>query len=97
MDGSDSEFVRRLQIKCWSGLQLSEGLSDAGESAFLKINLYLFIYLFLAALGLLCCVRAFSSCGEGYPWLWRAGFSLQWLLLLWSTGSRLAGSRARAQ
>ena len=24
----------------------------------------LFIYLFLAALGLHCCVRAFSSCGE---------------------------------
>ena len=24
----------------------------------------LFIYLFLAALGLLCCVRAFSSCSE---------------------------------
>ena len=30
---------------------------------FLKINLY-FIYLFLAALGLHCCTRAFSSCGE---------------------------------
>ena len=29
---------------------------------FKKINL--FIYLFLAALGLCCCVRAFSSCGE---------------------------------
>ena len=29
---------------------------------FLKINL--FISLFLAALGLRCCVRAFSSCGE---------------------------------
>ena len=28
----------------------------------LKINL--FIYLFLAALGLRCCMRAFSSCGE---------------------------------
>ena len=25
---------------------------------------YEFIYLFLAALGLRCCVRAFSSCGE---------------------------------
>ena len=25
---------------------------------------YLFIYLFLAALGLRCCTRAFSSCGE---------------------------------
>ena len=29
---------------------------------FFKINL--FIYLFLAALGLRCCTRAFSSCGE---------------------------------
>ena len=26
--------------------------------------IYLFIYLFLAALGLSCCTRAFSSCGE---------------------------------
>ena len=31
---------------------------------FFLINFYLFIYLFLAALGLCCCVRAFSSCGE---------------------------------
>ena len=29
---------------------------------FLKINV--FIYLFLAALGLRCCAQAFSSCGE---------------------------------
>ena len=29
---------------------------------FLKV--YLFIYLFLAALGLHCCMQAFSSCGE---------------------------------
>ena len=56
-----------------------------------------FIYLFLAALGLHCCMRAFSSCGE---WgllfivvrglLIVAGFSL-WLLLLRSTGSRRPG------
>ena len=26
--------------------------------------MYLFIYLFLAALGLCCCVQAFSSCSE---------------------------------
>ena len=26
--------------------------------------IYLFIHLFLAALGLRCCARAFSSCGE---------------------------------
>ena len=38
----------------------------ASESAFFKqINLFIFIYLlFLAALGLCCCTRAFSSCGE---------------------------------
>ena len=34
---------------------------------FFKINL--FVYLFLAALGLRCCVRAFSSCSE-----WGLGF-----------------------
>ena len=28
---------------------------------------YLFIYLFLAALGLCCCARALSSCGEQGP------------------------------
>ena len=27
-------------------------------------SIYLFIYLFLAALGLCCCAGAFSSCGE---------------------------------
>ena len=32
--------------------------------AFFSNFIYLFIYLFLAALGLRCCTRAFSSCGE---------------------------------
>ena len=32
---------------------------------FFKINLFiLYIFLFLAALGLRCCTQAFSSCGE---------------------------------
>ena len=31
---------------------------------YLFIYFYKFIYLFLAALGLHCCTRAFSSCGE---------------------------------
>ena len=29
-----------------------------------KIFIYLFVYLFMAVLGLRCCVQAFSSCGE---------------------------------
>ena len=36
-------------------------ISQALFSSFLK---NLFIYLFMAALGLHCCVRAFSSCGD---------------------------------
>ena len=57
---------------------------------FIFINL--FIYLFLAALGLHCCVRAFSSCASGgYSLLQCVGFSLWWLLLLRSAGSRRAG------
>ena len=30
----------------------------------MNLFIYFFIYLFLAALGLHCCARAFSSCGE---------------------------------
>ena len=54
----------------------------------------------MAVLDLCCCVQAFSSCSErGLSSLQCAGFSLQWLLLLRSTGSRQAyfsscGSRA---
>ena len=33
-------------------------------NSFFITNLLLFIYLFLAALGLRCCMQAFSSCGE---------------------------------
>ena len=52
-----------------------------------------FIYLFLAALCLLCRARAFSSCSDrGYSLLQCVDFSLRWLLLLWSTGSRRTGS-----
>ena len=47
----------------------------------------LFLYLFLAVLGLCCCVQAFSSCGEQCT-----GFSLRWLLLIQGTG--LKGVRA---
>ena len=52
----------------------------------------LFIYVWLhwvfaAVLGL-----SLVAASRGYYSLWWAGFSLQWLLLLQSTGSRRAGS-----
>ena len=41
----------------------------------------LFIYLFLAALGLRCCAWAFSTCGErGLLFVAVRSFSLRWLL-----------------
>ena len=57
----------------------------------LKKFIYLFIYLFLAALGLRCCTRAFFlvAASRGYTSLGCTGFSLLWLLLLQS--SRHAG------
>ena len=52
----------------------------------------MFIYLFLAVLGLRCCAWAFSSWASGgYSSLQCVGFSLRWLLLLRSTGSRHEG------
>ena len=53
-------------------------------------KLFILFILFLAALGLHCCMRDFSSCrvSEGYSSLQCASFSLRWLLLLRSTGSR---------
>ena len=50
-----------------------EKMSESFAHFFLKF------ILFLAVLGLRCCARAFSSCGE------------RGLLLLWSTGSRRSG------
>ena len=54
-------------------------------------KLLFFLILILAVLGLHCCVQAFSSCAEwGLLPSW-VGLSLQWLLLLWSTDSRVCG------
>ena len=71
-----------------------------------KKNAPLFIYLCLAVLGLRCCVGFSLVVVTGGPSSLRyLGVSLQWLLLLLNTGSRvhglqqlwLAGSRAQAQ
>ena len=62
------------------------------RSNFIFFNFLKFIYLFLAALGLHCCAPAFASCGKrGLIFVWCTGFSLWWLLLLRSMGSRRTG------
>ena len=62
-------------------------------------NAFLFIYLPLVVLGRYCCMQAFSICREQDRGWWGVSgwqlfatvFSLWWLLLLQSTGSRLVG------
>ena len=56
-------------MACW--IFLEQGLNPCPlhwqVDSFSFFNINLFIYLFLAALGLRCCTRAFSSCGEQGP------------------------------
>ena len=64
---------------------------------------FFFFNLFLAVLDLRCCTQAFCSCGEWgllFVTVRCVCFSLQWLLLLQSMGSRCMGFSscgARAQ
>ena len=59
---------------------------------FLKFKFIYFIYLFLATLGRRCCARlSLVAVSGGYSLLPCTRFSLRWLLLLRSSGSRHAG------
>ena len=79
---------------CSKDLNSSKVCREGFFFSFLKEGTFSFfkIYLFLAALGLHCCARAFSSCGK-----WELLFVsvhellMRWLLLLRSTGPRCAG------
>ena len=70
--------------------QVVEGKKMMCFLTFSVFFLNFFIYLlFGAALGLCCCVwLSLVVASGGYSSLWRVGFSLWWLLLLWSSGSR---------
>ena len=68
----------------------------SGVSFYLRHNYYFYIAIntsfFLAALGLRCCVRPFSSCGEqGLLFVAVRSLLIAVLLLLQSTGSSRAG------
>ena len=54
--------------------------------------MYVCMYVCMAALGLRCCTQAFSvTASGGYSSLCCVDYSLRWLLLLQSTGSRCTG------
>ena len=53
--------------------------------------IYLFIYFWLRWVFVAHMVLSLVAASRGYSWLWCMGFSLWWLLFLWSMGSRHAG------
>ena len=82
----------RSKSRFFSGYRLSLRLMTQQIQWYSKLFLNLFIYLFLAVLGLHCCMQAFSSCGEQrLLFLQCMGFSLLWLLLLQSMRSGMHG------
>ena len=56
-----------------------------------KLFIYAFIYLWLHWVFVAACRLSLVVASWGYSSLWCAGFSLRWLLLLQSVGSRYAG------
>ena len=60
-------------------------------------KIYLLIYFWLCWVFVAECGLSLVAASGGYSLLRRTGFSLRWLLLLWSTGSRCTGSVAVAQ
>ena len=78
---------------CKSQVTLADDLDLV--SIFVMLQNYLFVFkLFiyvLTVLGLCCCLQAFPNCCQQELLWWCAGFSLQRLLLLQSTGPRARG------
>ena len=78
----------------WEHRVLTTGLPGKSQGAltFFFLIIYLFVYFWLRWVFI--AVHGLSLVAEsrGYSSLWWAGLSLQWLLLLWSMGSRHTGS-----
>ena len=49
------------------------------------------MYFWLRWVFIAVCGLSLVAASGGHSFLWYAGFSLQWLLLLWTTGSRRKG------
>ena len=88
------EGKKEKDICIASPLMLKQCVTLSNISFFLifKINfIYLFIYFWLRWVFVAVSGLSVVAASEGYSLLGCAGFSLRWLLLLRSTGSRCAG------
>ena len=95
----DHEVTLRKEAICQGWWNRKEEVTDEFvDVPGLSLDIFKnkFIYLFILLFGcvgpsLLHAWLSLVVAGRSYSSLWCAGFSLQWLLLLWSMGSRRAG------
>ena len=87
--GRHRQTLRRLHNRPWHRRQCSAATHQRKFLFFF----YKFILFLFGCIGFSLPRAGFSlvAASGGYSSLWCAGFSLRWLLLLWSTGSRCVG------
>ena len=82
--------VKQITKHCIKCTCCQDAVRQLQKSTLANLQLLLFTVFTFGCMDLHCCVWAFSSCGEwGLLSMQRVGLSLQWLLLLRSTGSRV--------
>ena len=84
--GKNSTKDRNRDLVSLSFSSKVQTLPDWEVESYFILFLKIYLFLFLAALGLCCCARAFSSCGErGLLFVAVRGLLIGWLLLLQSS------------
>ena len=86
-----SQTRARTRVPCIGRQTLNHCATREAHSFFLNKFICLFIYFWLCWVFVAVCRLSLVAVSRGYSSLWCAGFSLSWLLLLRSTGSRRAG------
>ena len=78
-------------------MQNQNGNPHKRDDFFFLINLFIYLYFWLRWVFIAVHGLSLAAASRGYSLLRYVGFSLRWLLLLQSTGSRHTDSRAQAQ
>ena len=89
--GSRAQLLRGMWDLPRPGLEPVSPALAGGFSTTVPPPIYLFFYFWLYWVFIVARGLSLVAASGGYSSLQRAGFSLQWLLLMQSTGSRCAG------
>ena len=94
-NNSNGSLFNWCTLSCWgSCFSLFQTTFSHNIFAYVAFFFFLIIYFELCWVFVAVLRLSLVVVSGGYPWLWCRGFSLQWFLLLWSTGSRHIGFRS---